>query len=196
MTEKIKRAPGRTGSGIDKQKTGSGIDNQRTGSGIDGAKPGPSTGPRKRGPGGGGPAAMMPGEKAKNFRPTMKTLLSYLRPYRISLFFVFLFAIVSTTFSILSPDILGDATDEVVKGLMGGGIIFENLLKILLFLAAIYGISFVFSTAQGFIMANISQKVTYNLRKRISEKMDRMPLKYFDGKTHGEIQSRDRKSVV
>lgn len=217
MTERIKRAPGRTSSDIDKQRIGSdidkqridsGIDKQRTGSGIAAAKPGPSTGPknfgtstgpkkpgtsigpRKRGPGGGGPSSMMPGEKAKNFGPTMKTLLSYLRPYRISLFFVFLFAIVSTIFSILSPDILGDATDEVVKGLMGGGIIFENLLKILLFLAAIYGISFVFSTAQGFIMANISQKVTYNLRKRISEKMDRMPLKYFDGKTHGEIQSR------
>nr|HUM56850.1 hypothetical protein [Bacillota bacterium] len=108
MTEKIKRDPERTGSGTDEQRA-SGIDKQRTGAGIDAPKPGLSVGPKKRGPGGGGPSSMMPGEKAKNFGPTMKTLLSYLKPYRISLFFVFLFAIVSTVFSILSPDILGDA---------------------------------------------------------------------------------------
>ncbi len=134
---------------------------------------------------------MMPGEKAKDFGGTMKTLISYLRPHGIAVSVVFLFAIASTVFSIVSPTILGDATDEVVKGLMSpAGIDFSALLDILILLIVLYALSFLFSTIQGYIMAGVSQKVTYELRRAMSEKMDRLPLKYFDSKTHGEIQSR------
>ena len=134
---------------------------------------------------------MMPGEKAKDFGGTMKTLISYLRPHGIAVSVVFLFAIASTVFSIVSPTILGDATDEVVKGLMSpAGIDFSALLDILIMLIVLYALSFLFSTIQGYIMAGVSQKVTYELRRAMSEKMDRLPLKYFDSKTHGEIQSR------
>ena len=134
---------------------------------------------------------MMPGEKAKDFGGTMKTLISYLRPHGIAVSVVFLFAIASTVFSIVSPTILGDATDEVVKGLMSpAGIDFSALLDILILLIILYALSFLFSTIQGYIMAGVSQKVTYELRRAMSEKMDRLPLKYFDSKTHGEIQSR------
>lgn len=134
---------------------------------------------------------MMPGEKAKDFGGTMKTLISYLRPHGIAVSVVFLFAIASTFFSIVSPTILGDATDEVVKGLMSpAGIDFSALLDILILLIILYALSFLFSTIQGYIMAGVSQKVTYELRRAMSEKMDRLPLKYFDSKTHGEIQSR------
>lgn len=145
---------------------------------------------RRRGPAG-GPHGMMPGEKAKDFGGTMKTLISYLRPHGIAVSVVFLFAIASTVFSIVSPTILGDATDEVVKGLMSpAGIDFSALLDILILLIVLYALSFLFSTIQGYIMAGVSQKVTYELRRAMSEKMDRLPLKYFDSKTHGEIQSR------
>ena len=145
---------------------------------------------RRRGPAG-GPHGMMPGEKAKDFGGTMKTLISYLRPHGIAVSVVFLFAIASTVFSIVSPTILGDATDEVVKGLMSpAGIDFSALLDILILLILLYALSFLFSTIQGYIMAGVSQKVTYELRRAMSEKMDRLPLKYFDSKTHGEIQSR------
>lgn len=145
---------------------------------------------RRRGPAG-GPHGMMPGEKAKDFGGTMKTLISYLRPHGIAVSVVFLFAIASTVFSIVSPTILGDATDEVVKGLMSpAGIDFSALLDILILLIVLYALSFLFSTIQGYIMAGVSQKVTYELHRAMSEKMDRLPLKYFDSKTHGEIQSR------
>ena len=145
---------------------------------------------RRRGPAG-GPHGMMPGEKAKDFGGTMKTLISYLRPHGIAVSVVFLFAIASTVFSIVSPTILGVATDEVVKGLMSpAGIDFSALLDILILLIVLYALSFLFSTIQGYIMAGVSQKVTYELRRAMSEKMDRLPLKYFDSKTHGEIQSR------
>lgn len=146
---------------------------------------------KRRGGHGGGPHGMMPGEKAKDFSGTMKTLLSYLRPHRIAMAIVVIFAVASTVFSIVSPSILGDATDEVVKGLMSPtGIDFSALLKIVILLVALYGLSFVFSAVQGYIMAGVSQKVVYDLRQAMSEKMDHLPLKYFDSKTHGEIQSR------
>ncbi len=148
-------------------------------------------GPKKpkgaHGPG----ARMMPGEKAKDFKGTMTTLLKRLKPFRIHLAVIILFAVFSTIFSIVSPAILGGATDIVVKGVASGtGIDFTALLKILLLLAGLYLISFLFSSVQGFIMAGLSQKVVYKLRKDMSEKLDRLPLKYFDTKTHGELQSR------
>ena len=146
---------------------------------------------KRRGHGGGPGAKMMPGEKAKDFGKTMKTLLGYLAPYKFRLAIVFIFAIASTVFTIISPTILGDATDKVVEGLMSGmGIDFEGLLSILLLLLGMYGCSLLFSVTQGWIMADVSQKVIYDLRDRMSMKLDRLPLKYFDTKTHGEIQSR------
>ena len=154
---------------------------------------------RRRRPGGhhghggpGGPGGkLMPGEKARDFKGTMKTLMQYLKPYKFRLFVVFVFAVASTVFSILSPTILGNATDKVVEGLLGGtGIDYSGLLRILLLLLAMYGCSLLFGVAQGWIMADLSQKVIYTFRDKMSRKIDRLPLKYFDSKTHGEIQSR------
>ncbi|MBQ1352767.1 MAG: ABC transporter ATP-binding protein, partial [Firmicutes bacterium] len=152
---------------------------------------GPGAGGRGHGGPGGRAARMMPGEKAKNFSKAIKDLLGYLKPHRIRVTIVFIFAIASTVFSILAPAVLGQATDVVVKGLMSdAGVDFSKLAFILAFLGGLYGVSFAFSWAQGFIMAGVSQKVTYRLRADLSEKMDRLPLKFFDGKTHGEVQSR------
>lgn len=134
---------------------------------------------------------MMPGEKAKDFGKTMKTLIGYLKPYRFRLAVVFIFAIASTVFTIISPTILGNATDKVVEGLMSGrGIDFSGLASILFLLLALYGCSLLFGVVQGWIMADVSQKVIYNLRDKMSTKLDRLPLRYFDSRTHGEIQSR------
>ncbi|MBQ3185464.1 MAG: ABC transporter ATP-binding protein, partial [Firmicutes bacterium] len=134
---------------------------------------------------------MMPPQKAKDFAGTMKTLLSYLKPYRIKLFIVFLFSILSTLFSIISPAVLGAATDKVVDGLKNvTGIDFSGLLYILMALLAMYLLSLAFGVIQGWIMADVSQKVIYTLRDKMSTKLDRLPLKYFDSKTHGEFQSR------
>ena len=148
---------------------------------------------RRKGPGrhGGPGGRMMPGEKAKDFGKTMKTLIGYLKPYRFRLAVVFIFAIASTVFTIISPTILGDATDKVVEGLMSGmGIDFSGLASILFLLLALYGCSLLFGVVQGWIMADVSQKVIYNLRDKMSTKLDRLPLRYFDSRTHGEIQSR------
>ena len=147
----------------------------------------PKKGTRPGGPGG----KMMPGEKAKNFKGTMSTLLQRLKPYKWRFIIVFFFSIASTIFSIVSPAILGSATDVVVKGISAGtGIDFGALLKIIIFLIALYGVSFLFSSLQSFIMAGLSQRVVYKLRRDMSEKLDRLPLRYFDTKTNGEIQSR------
>lgn len=141
---------------------------------------------------GGGPHGhMMPGEKAQDFKGTMNTLLARLAPYKGRIIVVFIFAIASTIFSIVSPKILGNATDVVVRGLMAGtGIDFGELAEILIFLIVLYLVSFIFSSVQSFVMAGLSQNVVYKMRKDMSEKLDRLPLKYFDSKTHGELQSR------
>lgn len=170
-----------------KENAGAAAHGSQATHGAMGRRPGRGHG---RGPAGRG-AHMMPGEKAKNFGKTMKTLAGYLAPHKFRLTAVFVFAIASTIFSIISPTILGDATDTVVEGLMSGaGVDFQKLLSILLLLLALYGMSLLFGAAQGWIMADASQKVIYTLRDRMSVKLDRLPLKYFDGKTHGEIQSR------
>lgn len=125
-----------------------------------------------------------------DFKKTMKTLAGYLSVYKLRMILVFILTIVSTVFSIVSPDILGDATDEIVKGLFAPtGIDVGKLGYILAGLIALYLISFVFSFSQGFIMSGISQKITYDLRQEMSLKMDRLPVKYFDTKTYGEVQS-------
>jgi len=144
------------------------------------------------GPGGG---MGMPGEKAKNFKVTMKKLVSYLAKYKIGFLFVLIFAIGSTIFSIVGPTILGDATTEIFNGLInkisgGTGIDFDAVGKILLILVCLYVASAIFSFVQGYIMTGISQKVTYKFRRDISEKIHRMPMNYFDTTTHGEILSR------
>lgn len=158
--------------------------------------------PKKAFPGGGpmgghGPKMGAVGDKAKNFKGTMKELFDYLKPFRIGLFFVVIFAIGSAIFSIIGPKILGHATEEIFSGLVrkvsgtsNAGINFTRVGEILIFLLVLYVISAVFAFIQSFIMSGISQKVSYNLRKEISQKINRMPLKYFDTRTHGEVLSR------
>lgn len=147
----------------------------------------------KRGPMGHGP--MGAGEKAKDFKGTMKKLWVYINEYKIGLLFVIIFAIGSTVFSIVGPKILGKATTEIFNGLVGkisggNGIDFEKIAKILIGLLCLYATSALFSFIQGYIMTGISQKLTYRLRKEISEKIHRMPMNYFDKVTHGEVLSR------
>lgn len=146
----------------------------------------------------GGPMGGMRGtEKAKDFKGTMKNLFNYLKPYRISIFIVVIFAIGSSAFSIVGPKVLGKATTEIFEGLIrkvsnqgNAGIDFDYIGKVLLILLGLYVISALFSFVQSFIVSGISQKVSYKLRKEISEKINRMPLKYFDKRTHGEVLSR------
>lgn len=134
---------------------------------------------------------MMPAEKPRDFSKSMKRLIGYLKPHRFKLIAVFFFAVMGTVFTIISPAILGIATDKVVDGLTSqDGIDFAGLLNILMCLLALYIISLVFSTVQGWIMAGVSQNVIYTLRQKMSIKLDRMRLKFFDTKTHGDIQSR------
>lgn len=151
---------------------------------------------RQGGPMGGGPhGGMGAGEKAKDFKGTIKKLMKYLSEYKIRLIFVLLFAIGSTIFNIAGPKILGKATTEIFTGLVGkvsgsSGIDFEKIAHILIFLMCLYVTSAIFSFIQGYIMTGVSQKLTYRLRKEISEKINRMPMNYFDTRTHGEVLSR------
>lgn len=148
---------------------------------------------RPRGPMGHGHG--MSGEKAKDFRSAMKRLFQYMKKYRIQLGIMVVFAVGSTIFSIVGPKILGKATTELFDGLMskisgGRGIDFGKIGAILLWTLGLYLISAVFSFIQGWIMTGISNQVTYNLRKDISGKINRLPMKYFESRTHGEILSR------
>lgn len=147
---------------------------------------------------GGGPGmhgGMHSGEKAKDFKGTIAKLGAYIGRYAIGIFVVILFAIGSTVFSIMGPTILGDATTEIFNGLVGkisggAGIDFDAIRRILLTLVGLYLASAACSFIQGFIMTDVSQKVTYRMRKEISEKMHRLPMKYYESKTTGEILSR------
>lgn len=147
----------------------------------------------------GGPMGGMnlAGGKAKDFKGTFKKLLNYLKPYRISIIIVLIFAIGSAAFSIIGPKILGKATTKLFEGLVskvsgeaGAGIDFTYIGNILAILLVLYAVSALFAFIQGFIMSGIAQKVSYNLRKEISLKINKMPLKYFDKMTHGEVLSR------
>ena len=134
-------------------------------------------------------------EKAKDFKGTMKKLMGYLAQYKIGLLLVVIFAIGSTIFNIAGPKILGKATTELFHGLIskvsgGSGIDFDKIEKILIGLMCLYVCSALFSFIQGYIMTGVSQKLTYRMRKEISEKIDRLPMGYFDKMTHGEILSR------
>ena len=141
-----------------------------------------------------GPGPMMVDEKAKDFKGTMKTLFHYLKAYRVAIFFVILFAIGSTIFSIVGPKISGNITTEIFNGIMAkiggkGGIDFKKVGEILTFLLCLYIGSLLFSFIQGFLMNTVSNKISYQFRKEISKKMNRMPMKYFDTKTNGEVLS-------
>ena len=143
----------------------------------------------------------MSGEKAKNFKGAMKRLFIYMERYRIQLFIMLLFAVGSTIFNIIGPKILGKATTELFNGIVskiskGAGIDFGKIAQILIGAMCLYLVSAVFSFVQGFIMSGISNNVTYNLRKDISGKLNRLPLKYYETKTHGEILSRITNDVV
>lgn len=134
-------------------------------------------------------------EKAKDFKTAMKRLLNYMKRYRLQLAVMMIFAVGSTIFNIVGPKVLGKATTELYEGLVskisgGAGIDFGKIGEILLFALGLYLISSAFSFIQGFIMTGISNQVTYNLRKDISAKINKIPLKYFESRTHGEILSR------
>ena len=152
--------------------------------------------PPRRGPMGGmGHGGMRPGEKAKDFKGTIGKLLAYMGRYKIGLFFVLLFAAGSTVFNIFGPKILGNATTELFNGLVAkisgtGGIDFGRIAQILLFLLGMYLISSLFGCIQGWIMSGIAQKMAYRMRRDISEKINRMPMKYFESRTVGEVLSR------
>ena len=148
-------------------------------------------------PGGMGGGHMKMGqEKAKDFKGTMKKLMSYLSPYKLAILLVIIFAIGSSVFNIVGPKILGNATTKIFEGLVskvsnsGGGIDFDAIFRTLTILASLYIISSIFSFVQTFITSDISQKVSYNLRKSISEKINKLPLNYYDKKTNGEVLSR------
>lgn len=151
--------------------------------------------PPRRGPMGHGPAGMMPGEKAKDFKGTLKKLLSYMGNYKFAILLVMIFAVGGTTFNIIGPKVLSKATTELFNGLMAkiggtGGIDFGKIAQILLFLLCLYAISSILSFIQGFIMTSVSQKLCYRFRREISEKINRMPFAYFESKTVGEVLSR------
>ena len=137
----------------------------------------------------------MSGEKAKDFKGATLRLLKYMERYKFRLILMVIFAIGGTVFNIIGPKILGKATTELYSGLIskingGSGIDFDKIIKILFGVMCLYVVSSVLSFIQGFIMTGISNDVTYNLRKDISKKINKIPMKYFESRTHGEILSR------
>ena len=139
--------------------------------------------------------AMVPPQKSKNFKGSIKKLMSYIGRFKIQIFLVMLFAAASTVFSVMGPKILGKATTGLAEGLMAkiqgtGGIDFEYIGRILVFVLAIYAVSAIFNFAQGMLMTGVTQKVCYQLRRDISQKINRMPMKYFESRTYGEVLSR------
>ena len=136
-----------------------------------------------------------PTEKAKDFKGTMKKLIRYMAIYKVQVFFVAVFAICGTIFNIVGPKILGKATTEIFNGLVskvsgGDGMDFGKIGQILLTVLCLYVISAICSFVQGYLMTGVSQKTTYRLRREISEKINRMPMKYFESRTYGEVLSR------
>lgn len=146
--------------------------------------------------GGGHPGAGAMGDKPKDFKKTFKKLRDFLKPYLLPLVFVLIFAIGSTIFAIAGPRILGNVTTEIFEGLVekisgtGGGINFTSIQRTLLLLLGLYGVSALLAFIQSYIVAGVAQKVSYNLRTRISEKINALPLKYFDRNSHGDVLSR------
>ena len=149
--------------------------------------------PPRRGHGGG--RGMMPAEKAKDFKGSIGKLITYIGRYKFPILVVMVFAIIGTVFNVVGPKILGKATTELSRGLMAkiagtGGIDLTKIGRILIFVLGLYVISAVFTFVQHYIMSTISQKICYRMRKEISEKINRMPMKYFESRTYGEVLSR------
>jgi ATP-binding cassette subfamily B multidrug efflux pump len=144
----------------------------------------------------GGPMAMMRGDKARDFKGTMRKLINYLGSYRVSIVIVLLFAVGSTTFNIVGPKILGNATTKLFEGVLGiisgtgSGINFDYIGRIILITLGLYLGSSLFGYIQGWIMSGIAMDITYRFRKDIADKINRMPFKYFDSTSYGEVLSR------
>lgn len=153
--------------------------------------------PRRRmGPMGGPPGMMRGGEKARNFKGTMTQLLAYLAEYKLKFIIVFVFATASTIFAIIGPKIMGKATTKLFEGVVamisgtGTGIDFAYIGKIVLVTGGLYLVSTLFSFIQSWIMAGVSNTITYKFRQQIAAKINRLPLRYFDNTSHGEVLSR------
>ncbi len=145
----------------------------------------------KKGPMGPG----MDASNVKNFKGTLLRILKDLKKYRVTIFFVFLFAIASTIFAIVGPKILGIVTEEIYSGIVAkiantGGINFDNIIRILLILLGLYAFSLIFSFIEGFLMSGVANRYSYELREKLSLKIARLPMKYFDSQTNGEVLSR------
>lgn len=148
---------------------------------------------KRRGPMGHG--GQMSVEKAKDFKGTIGKLIVYMRQHGFAIVIVLLFAVAATVFNVVGPDILGKATTTLSEGLMAkiqgtGGINFVKIGRILLFVLGLYLCSALFSFIQGWIMTGVTQKVSYRMRRDISEKIHRMPMSYFESRTYGEVLSR------
>jgi ATP-binding cassette subfamily B protein len=187
------RQPGNSG-GADQRPEDLGRSGHRGGFGHGPGGPGgPGRGPMPFA----GPGMRMPGAKPKQFKATFRRLLGYLKPYRWRLVVVLLAAAASTVFGILSPKILGNATTLLFEGLVakwngipGGGIDFRAIWEIMMLLVGLYVASSLFSYIMQYLMAGVAQRTVYALRRDVSEKLHRLPLKYYDSRTHGEIMSR------
>ena len=147
---------------------------------------------RRRGPMGGGPIGAV--EKPKDFKGTLGKMFRYLGRYKFAVLLVVIFAVGSTIFSIIGPKILGNATTELFNGLIskvsgGSGINFDEIARILLWLISLYAVSSLFAFIQGIIMTQVTQKTTYRLRRDMAAKINRLPMKFFDSKQHGEVLS-------
>ena len=168
-------------------------DGRQSGVGSGRGPGGPVRGPM-RGPGG---HMMMPAEKPKDFKGTFRRLVKYLEPRKLALIAVLVTAILSTLFNIVSPKILGQATTELFRGMMsrmtgasGAGVDFDRILHLAVILGGLYVVSATFLYIQQYIIAGVSQKTVYDLREAVSAKLARLPLKFFDSRTHGEVLSR------
>lgn len=154
-------------------------------------------GPRMGRGGPPGSGMMRPPEKAKDFKGTLKRLIGYIKPYKITLFFVVVFAILSTVFSIISPRVMGKITTHLYEGVVdsNAGISMEYVVRFIILLGGLYLLSAVFSYIQQYLISGVSQKLVYDLRKELNNKLQRLPLKFFDSKTTGEILSRATNDV-
>lgn len=159
-------------------------------------KPTSKTAPRRRGGfmGRGHGGMMAPDEKPKDFAGTLRQLAAYLAPYRVTIILVFVLAIGSTLFSIVGPKIMGNATTELFNGILAklagsGDVPFDTIGRILLTALGLYLVSSAFNYLQGWMMTNVAVQVTYKMRQEIMQKINRLPFRYFDGTTHGEVIS-------
>ena len=149
------------------------------------------SGPRGGGPGGPGGAAMRPGEKPKDAKKTLRRLMGYLKPMRLRLLTIAVLALLGTLFNVISPKLLGDATTSLYESFTtGSGVDFDFLNRLLLMLAGLYLASAVFTFLQQYVMAGVAQTTIASLRKEVNEKLSRLPLRYFDKHSHGDLLSR------